>query len=96
MWGCSNAQIFSEVSPKMHWEFALEHDLRWLRRWGLNYYGCCEPLDGNRPPEEDPQSRQGLSDSVVQDGTRRGDAGAALGDEPQAKPGDPRGGRVAP
>ena len=46
MWGCSNAQIFSEVSPKMHWEFALEHDLRWLDRWGLNYYGCCEPLDG--------------------------------------------------
>ncbi len=46
MWGCSNAQIFSEVSPKFHWEFALEHDLRWLARWGLNYYGCCEPLDG--------------------------------------------------
>jgi len=46
MWGCSNAQIFSEVSPKFHWEFALKHDLRWLSRWGLNYYGCCEPLDG--------------------------------------------------
>jgi hypothetical protein len=46
MWGCSNAQIFSEVSPKFHWEFALEHDLRWLSRWGMNYYGCCEPLDG--------------------------------------------------
>lgn len=46
MWGCSNAQIFSEVSPQFHWEFALEHDLRWLDRWGLNYYGCCEPLDG--------------------------------------------------
>ena len=45
MWGCSNAQIFSEVSPRMHWEFALEHDLRWLSRWGLTYYGCCEPLD---------------------------------------------------
>jgi len=44
MWGCSNAQIFSEVSPKMHWDFALEHDLRWLKRWGLVYYGCCEPL----------------------------------------------------
>ncbi len=44
MWGCSNAQIFSEVSPDMHWEFALEHDIRWLERWGLNYYGCCEPL----------------------------------------------------
>jgi hypothetical protein len=45
MWGCSNAQIFSEVSPEMHWEHALRHDLPWLSRWGLNYYGCCEPLD---------------------------------------------------
>lgn len=45
MWGCSNAQIFSEVSPDMHWDFALEHDTRWLKRWGLTYYGCCEPLD---------------------------------------------------
>jgi hypothetical protein len=44
MWGCSNAQIFADVSPRMHWEFALEHDLPWLERWGLNYYGCCEPL----------------------------------------------------
>jgi hypothetical protein len=45
MWGCSNAQIFSEVSPAMQWEFAVKHDLRWLSRWGLTYYGCCEPLD---------------------------------------------------
>lgn len=45
MWGCSNAQIFSEVSPQMRWEFAVEHDLRWLARWGMTYYGCCEPLD---------------------------------------------------
>jgi hypothetical protein len=45
MWGCSNAQIFSGVSPEMHWEFALEHDMKWLARWGLTYYGCCEPLD---------------------------------------------------
>ena len=45
MWGCSNAQIFSEVSPEMHWEFALKHDMRWLQRFGLTYYGCCEPLD---------------------------------------------------
>ena len=44
MWGCSNAQIFSEVSPEMHWEFAVEHDMRWLERWGMTYYGCCEPL----------------------------------------------------
>jgi hypothetical protein len=45
LWGCSNAQCFSEVSPEMHWEFAVKHDLRWLKRWGLTYYGCCEPLD---------------------------------------------------
>jgi len=45
MWGCSNAQILTSVSPEMHWEFAVEHDLRWMERWGLNYYGCCEPLD---------------------------------------------------
>lgn len=43
-WGCSNAQVFSGVSPEMHWEFALKHDIPWLSRWGLNYYGCCEPL----------------------------------------------------
>jgi hypothetical protein len=45
MWGCSNAQIFSGVSPEMHWQHALRHDLPWLSRWGMNYYGCCEPLD---------------------------------------------------
>jgi hypothetical protein len=45
LWGCATAQIFGSVSPKMHWEFALKHELRWLERWGLTYYGCCEPLD---------------------------------------------------
>ena len=44
MWGCSNAQVFSEVSPDMTWEFAMRHDLRWLSRFGLTYYGCCEPV----------------------------------------------------
>ncbi|OHB55530.1 MAG: hypothetical protein A2Y12_03725 [Planctomycetes bacterium GWF2_42_9] len=45
MWGCSNAQIFAGVSPEMHWEFALRHEMRWLEKWGATYYGCCEPLD---------------------------------------------------
>lgn len=44
LWGCATAQIFSEVSPEMHWEFALQYETRWLERFGLNYYGCCEPL----------------------------------------------------
>ncbi len=45
VFGCATAQIFSEVSPEMHWEFSLRHEMRWLERWGLTYYGCCEPLD---------------------------------------------------
>ena len=44
MWGNSAAQIFSGVSPAMHEEFALRYELRFLRRFGLNCYGCCEPL----------------------------------------------------
>ncbi|MCC6446220.1 MAG: hypothetical protein IT210_22555 [Armatimonadetes bacterium] len=43
-WGCATAQIFSDVSPRMHEEFALRYELRWLSRFGINYYGCCEPL----------------------------------------------------
>ncbi|MBT9150981.1 MAG: hypothetical protein DDT40_01162 [candidate division WS2 bacterium] len=42
-WGAA-AQIFSEVSPQMHEEFALRYEKRWLEQFGLNYYGCCEPL----------------------------------------------------
>jgi hypothetical protein len=45
LWGVGAAQIFSEVSPAMHVEFALRHEARWFARWGRNYYGCCEPLD---------------------------------------------------
>ena len=44
LWGCATAQIFSEVSPQMHEEFALRYEKRWMARFGLSYYGCCEPL----------------------------------------------------
>ena len=43
-WGFATAQIFSGVSPVMHEEFALQYERRWLEQFGLNYYGCCEPL----------------------------------------------------
>jgi hypothetical protein len=43
-WGLAMAQIFSEVSPAMHEEFALSYERRWLKLFGLSYYGCCEPL----------------------------------------------------
>jgi len=38
------AQIFGEVSPAMHEEFALKYETEVMARCGLNYYGCCEPL----------------------------------------------------
>lgn len=38
------AQIFSEVSPEMHGEFALQHEARYYKRFGKVHYGCCEPL----------------------------------------------------
>jgi hypothetical protein len=43
-WGCGNAQIFSEVSPEMHEEFSLRFERPIMERFGLSYYGCCEPL----------------------------------------------------
>ena len=43
-WGTATGQIFSEVSPAMHDEFCLRHEIRWLEKFGLNCYGCCEPL----------------------------------------------------
>ena len=45
MWGRTMSQIFSAVSPAMHEEFALQYECRYLGRFGLTYYGCCEPLD---------------------------------------------------
>lgn len=44
MWGFCEAQTMSEVSPEMHEEFVLEYQLPILERFGLNCYGCCEPL----------------------------------------------------
>jgi hypothetical protein len=38
------AQIFSEVSPEMHGEFALQHEARFYEHFGRVHYGCCEPL----------------------------------------------------
>jgi hypothetical protein len=45
MWGFAEAQEISGVSPAMHEEFVLRYQLPLLERFGLNCYGCCEPLD---------------------------------------------------
>ncbi len=44
LWTYGMAQIFAAVSPAMHQEFELDYATRWYSRFGLVYYGCCEPL----------------------------------------------------
>jgi hypothetical protein len=46
VWTAGMAQIFVSVSPRMHEEFELDYVRPWYARFGLVYYGCCEPLDG--------------------------------------------------
>ena len=45
LWTFGMSQIFSTVGPAMHKEFELDYANRWHARFGLVYYGCCEPLD---------------------------------------------------
>jgi len=45
MWGFTEAQEITAISPTMHWEFALQYEMEIHERFGLTYYGCCEPLD---------------------------------------------------
>ena len=44
LWTFGMAQIFGSVSPAMHEEFDIQYARRWYARFGLGYYGCCEPL----------------------------------------------------
>jgi len=44
IWGCAADQILGGVSPKMHQEFAMHYNLKWLSRFGLTHYGCCESV----------------------------------------------------
>ncbi|MCL2814862.1 MAG: hypothetical protein FWD23_09705, partial [Oscillospiraceae bacterium] len=44
-WTCGTAQLFAMVSPEVHDEFEIAYQMKWFGRFGLGYYGCCEPLD---------------------------------------------------
>jgi hypothetical protein len=44
IWGSATPQIFGSVSPRMHREFGIDYESEWLRKFGMAYYGCCEPL----------------------------------------------------
>lgn len=46
LWMFGLAQMFSTVSPQMFQEFEVEYTSRICVRFGLVYYGCCDPLDG--------------------------------------------------
>ncbi|NQU11855.1 hypothetical protein HQ590_13760, partial [bacterium] len=45
VWIFGLGQVFSTVSPAMHDEFEIQPARPLLERFGLCYYGCCDPLD---------------------------------------------------
>ncbi len=45
MWGFCESQETVGVSPEMFAEFILPYQIPVLERFGLNCYGCCEPID---------------------------------------------------
>ena len=45
IWMAGLAQMFSTVSPAMFDEFEIETSMPIFKRFGLVYYGCCDPLD---------------------------------------------------
>lgn len=44
IWVMGLAQMFSTVSPAMFREFEVDYVSRICERYGLTYYGCCDPL----------------------------------------------------
>ncbi len=44
IWMFGLAQMFSTVSPAMFKEFEVDYTARICERFGLVYYGCCDPL----------------------------------------------------
>lgn len=46
IWMFGLAQMLSTVSPAMFKEFEVDYASRICARFGLVYYGCCDPLDG--------------------------------------------------
>ncbi|MDD3925802.1 MAG: hypothetical protein PHT33_04000, partial [bacterium] len=45
MWGFAESQETTCVSPACFAEFIFPYQLKILERFGLNCYGCCEPLE---------------------------------------------------
>lgn len=45
LWGLSESQETVGVSPEMFGEHIWPYQKKLLNRFGLGYYGCCEPID---------------------------------------------------
>jgi hypothetical protein len=45
IWGFSESQETTGISPSMFEEFVFQYQLPILKLFGLNCYGCCEPLE---------------------------------------------------
>lgn len=45
MWGFSESQETTYISPEMFGEFVFEYQLPIMAPFGLSCYGCCEPMD---------------------------------------------------
>jgi hypothetical protein len=45
LWGFAESQETVGVSPVMYEEFIFPYQMSLLSKFGLNCYGCCEPLD---------------------------------------------------
>ncbi|HHW49084.1 MAG TPA: hypothetical protein GXX14_10800 [Clostridiaceae bacterium] len=45
LWGFAESQETVNISPSMFKEFIFPYQLSILKKFGLNCYGCCEPLD---------------------------------------------------
>ena len=46
IWMFGLAQMFATVSPAMFDEYEIAYSMPIFERFGLVYYGCCDPLDG--------------------------------------------------
>ncbi|MEG1426245.1 MAG: hypothetical protein RSC76_01010, partial [Oscillospiraceae bacterium] len=46
LWGFSESQETVGISPEMFGEFIFPYQLPILEKFGMNCYGCCEPVEG--------------------------------------------------
>ena len=46
IWMFGLSQMFATVSPAMFNEYEIAYSMPIFERYGLVYYGCCDPLDG--------------------------------------------------